>query len=175
MELPYEHKKISIFFIYPSCLLETFKDTDCSEKDRIIQLIERLMTEKGSQELHKLLDNGLTEESDMLFPTFSINQDLDMYRLLDMLGIQEFMPSGTGRLDEFTSNSIKLGDAVHRVNVEMTKTGITATASNVFFTRNSCQHMKVHTNVDMCFFPCVCLIYDRCNRNILFCGILLES
>lgn len=175
MELPFEQRKISTFFIYPSCLLEAVKDNNFSERERMIQLIERLTTEEGCQELQKLLDDGITQETDMLFPTFNIKQDLDMHRLLNMLGIGEFALSGTGQLHEFTSNSIRLGDAAHRVNVEMTKTGIIATASDVFFTKSSCELTMLHTNVDMCFFPCVCLIYDRSKRNILFCGILLES
>lgn len=176
MELPYKHKKISTFFLFPSSHLESAKD-NFSERDRIDQLLERLTTEEGSRELHKLLDNGLTQETDMLFPIFDIEQDLKMHQLLDMIGLQEFTSSGTGRLHEFSCHAIKLGDAVHRISIKMTMTSLTAAATNVFFTNNSCKHeeyTKIHSTVDTCF-PCICLIYDRVHRNILFCGVLLES
>lgn len=177
MELPFKHKKISTFFIYPSSHLESAED-NFSERDRINELLERLATEKGSQELHKLLDEGLTQETNMLCPTFNIEQDLEMYQLLDMLGLEEFTPSGTGRLHEFSCNTIKLGSAVHRVSIKMTMTSLTAAATSIFFTNNSCEeYTKIDatiTNVDP-HFPCICLIYDKIHRNVLFCGVLLES
>ncbi|XP_077277108.1 serine protease inhibitor 88Ea-like [Temnothorax americanus] len=174
MEIPFKERKISMFFIFPSCYSEPVKG-NISERDAIIQLIERLMTEEGSRELHKLLDEGIAQQTDMLFPIFNIEHDLEMHRLLEMLGIQEFMPSGTGLLHEFTCHAMRLGDAVHRIKIKMSKTRITAAATNVFFTsNNSSQRVENPNTVDI-HFPCVCLIYDRTHRNILFCGVLLES
>jgi len=167
-----KQKKISTFFLFPSHNLET--DKNDTETDRVIKLIERLTTEEGSQELRKILDNGISQQTNMVFPMFEIEQDLRMYELLDMLGIRELTPFGTVQLHEFTSNGLKLGDSMHRVYINITLNDITATASNIFFTDTSCKHVRKDTTVDV-LFPCVCLIYDRSHRNILFCGVLLDS
>lgn len=172
MEIPYKEKGISTFLIFPSDSSKS-AEKNLSEEDKIIQLIERLMTEEGSRELQKLLDYGLTYETDIVFPTFNIEHDLNMYQLLDKLGLQEFLPLGAGLLPEFSCNTIKLGGAVHRFSMKITQTRITIAATNIFFTCDREDKKTQHTTA-MCS-PCVCLVYDRVQRNILFCGILSEK
>jgi len=174
MEIPCKQKKISTFFLFPSHNLEF--DKNDTETDRIIKLIEQLTTEEGSQELREILDNGLSQQTNMIFPVFKIEQDLRMYELLDMLGIPELTPFGncTTQLYEFTCHELKLGDSMHRVYIDVTLNDITATASNIFFTDTSCEREQKDTTVDV-LFPCICFVYDRSHRNILFCGVLLDN
>jgi len=180
MEVPCKTKNVSTFFLYPSHCLESNEDShwiDFTESDRIIQLIERLTTEEGSRELRKVLNEGIEQQTNMMFPTFKIAQDIQMYELLAMLGVRELASSDTAYLDDFTLDSnLKLGDAMHRISIEMTKNDITIAACNTFFTSNSCPRVLTDTVMNTTVrFSCVCLIYDRAHQNILFCGVLLKD
>ncbi|XP_018055075.1 PREDICTED: serpin B3-like [Atta colombica] len=175
-ELPCKEKKISTFLLYPSNQSE-LDENILIEIQKLIKLIEQLTTEEGFRELRKLLDDGIQE---MVFPivinnlTFEYN--LPIYKLLDMLGIPDFTPDlCTAQLHDYSSDSMKLGDIVHRVNVNLTNNNITATASNVLFTYNACKHTQKIPETVNAMFPCICLIYDRSHRNILFCGMLWEN
>ncbi|KYN04755.1 Serpin B4 [Cyphomyrmex costatus] len=171
IEVPCKESMITTFFFFPS--LDLKNDKNLTESEKLIKLIEQLTTEEGSQELRKLLDNGMTQQVDTSFPIFKIEHDMPIYELLDMLGIPDFTPDlCTAELHEFSSHSLKLGDAVHRVNINLTKSDIIATASNVLFTYNGCEHVrKVPETVDITS-PGICLIYDRSHSSIIFCGML---
>ncbi|XP_011862668.1 PREDICTED: serpin B13-like [Vollenhovia emeryi] len=173
-ELPCNEKKISTFFIYPSCHSESVKDKS-TESDRIAQLIKRLTTEEGSRELRRLMDVGLEQQTDMRFPVFNVELSFDMKRLLDMLGLQKFMSSNMGELHEFSSHSLSIGTAIHRVKIELTRTSLTATASNAFITDDLCEYNAINVSDIETRSSCICLIYDRLYRNILFCGTILGS
>ncbi|XP_011700302.1 PREDICTED: serpin B9-like [Wasmannia auropunctata] len=173
MEVPCKEKDISTFFFFPSQTLESDKSNP-TESDKIIKLIEQMTTEKGSEELRRLLDNGLSQKTNLVFPIFKLEQDLRMYDLLDSLGLSDIAPLGEVDLTEFTCLPMMLGDAVHRISINLTSSDITVAAANVFITENECQHERKDTDLDV-LFPCVCLIYNRSRSNILFCGVLLGN
>lgn len=174
-ELPLDQNNISVFFLNPLHYLEC--DENCSVKnDTVIQLIERLLTEEGCQILRKLLDDGVQKQS-YIFPTFEFEQDMRICELLEMLGVRDLTPFGSEEVDlsgfTFQSN-VKLGNAVHRVNIKMQGDSIIAAASNALFTNNFWRHFRIKCIMDVPF-PCICLIYDRSRRNILFCGVLFSK
>ncbi|XP_036143139.1 serpin B5-like [Monomorium pharaonis] len=174
MEIPFKQNKISTFFFFPSDS-SRYKKNDCTENEKIMQIIEQMTTEEGSQKLRNVLDCGVAERSYMTFPIFKIEQSLRMYELLDKLGLSELTAYGSAILHEFSNKTLKLGDALHRINIEVTMEGVTAAACDLFFSDNDCQHAKINDSTSDNLFPCICLIYDKCNRNILFCGALFDS
>ncbi|XP_039312670.1 serpin B5 [Solenopsis invicta] len=173
MEVLFAQDKISTYFLFPSRNSES-NENNLTNNERLLQLMERLATEEGSQELHKLLDEGV-KPIGMMVPTFKIEQNLRIYELLDKLHLEDLTPLGFALLHEFTDEeSLKLGDALHRVNLEVTMDGLTATACNMFFSENNCHHAKINTSTSVTF-PFICFIYDKSHRNVLFCGAMLES
>ncbi|KYN38161.1 Serpin B3 [Trachymyrmex septentrionalis] len=175
-EVPCKENMISTFYFYPSYQSEL--ENNLIEVQKVIKLIEQLTTEEGSRELRKLLDNGIQEMS-MVFPfvisNTTIECDVPICKLLDMLGIPDFTPDlSTAELHDY-SESVKLGDVMHRVSVNLKDNNIMASASNVMFTYNMCKHEQKMPEIVNVKFPCICLVYDRSHHNILFCGMLWES
>ncbi|KAG5324357.1 SPB3 protein, partial [Acromyrmex heyeri] len=174
-EVPCKEKKITTFYLYPANQSELEEDI-LREIQKLIELIEQLTTEEGSQELRNLLDNGV---KGVPFPIVIndtvIEHDLPIYELFDKLGIPEFTPDlCTAQIEDYSFNSVKLGDIIHRVSINMTSKDIVATASNVLFTYNGYKHTQKIPEDANVVFPCICLIYDRLHRNMLFCGVLWE-
>ncbi|XP_025992831.1 serpin B3 [Solenopsis invicta] len=174
IEIPVKKRNISTFFLFPR-----YSDKNNVQKDGIIQLMERLTTEETSLKLHEFLDNRLRiagsqkrSQKKHPLPIFKIEEELRTNELLEILGIPELIPRGTIELVDFTKESLKLGDIVHRINIEMTKKNFTASASNAFFTNCSCQFERTHINKSVARNKCICLIYNRFQRNILFCGVV---
>lgn len=167
-ELTAFEKEISMFFVF-------IKDNSkIEESDKIIKYLEYLTTKEGLQELRHELDSEEKREANDLFPTFKFVQDLRMYQLLGILGVPELTPFGTACLHKnFCTQDLRLGDTVHRVNIETTPDHIVAAASNAFFTVNSSQHEHIDTGDS--YEPSICLIYDKSKKNILFCGALLKE
>jgi len=176
MEIPYKTKNVSTFFLYPSHCLESNEDS-FTESYRIIKLLERLTTEEGSRELRKVLNEGIEQQTNMMFPRFKIAQDIQIYKLLALLTPGDFASSDTAYVDTSTLlNNLKLGNSIHRISIEMTKNDITVAACNTIITSSSCPRVLTDTVMDTTVrFPCVCLIYDRAHKNILFCGVLLKE
>lgn len=178
IEVPCKERTISTFFFYPPINQSEFENGVMDTK-KLMKLVEQLTTEEGSRELRNLLKYGLPQQMDTVFPfltNITIEHDLPIYELLDGLGIPDFTPDlCTAELRDFGSDSMKLGDAVHRVSINLTKSGVMATASNVFFTYNSCKHTRKDPESVDVLSPCICLIYDRLHQNILFCGLLWEN
>lgn len=161
-----------MLFIRPNSLLYVQEGIESAEveKEKIIRLIELLTTEHlASQNVRKWLDDGLSHPC-RIFSTFKVEKNLQMNELLKILGVPELMPL---ELSEFTDGNLTLGNVVHRVTIEMNSNRITAAASNAFFTANSTQNNIQTTDIsENIHRPCICLIYDRFHRNILFCGVL---
>ncbi|XP_011165017.1 plasminogen activator inhibitor 2, macrophage [Solenopsis invicta] len=172
-QLRLKDDRISILFLTP-ILSESEKDNIILTNDRIVQMIEQLMTEEGYRYLRQILDHGESQQISNTFPTFKIVQDLRMYDLLKILDVEELTPLGAANLNPMTYlGAVRFGDAMHRVNVDITENSVIATASNVLFTHNSSRHERINT-VD-CSNSCVCFIYDKHNSNILFCGVLFKA
>ncbi|KAL0113661.1 hypothetical protein PUN28_012654 [Cardiocondyla obscurior] len=172
VELPYKQKKISTYFVIPLNFLDPTETS--TQKNSLNELMDRLTTEEGIQALQRVLDNGSMDRTTVLYPILDITLSLNMHKLLNAMGLQEYTASGSGTMNEFTCNGIKLGEAVHRVNIKMTKRTVCATAANVFYTKNSQTHKEIAADTNT-FVPSICFIYDKVNRNILFCGVLMRD
>lgn len=172
-ELSSSKRNISMFFV------SIKDDSQIGESDKIIKYLEYLITKEGFQEFRYELESMKTREANDLFSTFKFAQDLRMYELLEILGVPEHMSFGyrkkTVSLEKNSIQDLKLGDTLHRVDIETTPDRIIATASNAFFTANLSQHEYIDTGATHNYEPSICLIYDKINRNILFCGALLEE
>lgn len=158
--------------------MESKKYTEVKESKEEIEImnlnkvIELLTTEPlASRYLYKWLEKGLPHVV-RIYSSFKVEQIVQMNELLKILGLQELIPS---ELTTFTDDNLRLGDAVHRVNVQLTQNDLIASASNTFFTMNSKQYTQASINSDDIIHPCVCLIYDKNQHNILFCGVLWNA
>lgn len=156
----------------PFSTARSYQIHDNQPQDVIRQLVERLATERGSQELRKLLDDGMTlREVEVSLPRFTIERDLPISSLLAALGAGELMTLSAD-LRGFVADgepSLHLGDAVHRARVEVTEEGTTAAAATALFSFRSSR--PTEPAIFNANHPFVYLIYDKPNHNILFTGV----
>ncbi|XP_011872599.1 PREDICTED: serpin B10-like [Vollenhovia emeryi] len=165
--------KISMLFISTKSLApkpEVNVESAEIEQDKIINLIQLLTTEEASRYLRLVLEKGLPYQS-TIFTSFHFEEYLPIYKLLEMLNVPGFMSSGPINLPGF-GDDVTFGNAVHQVRIEMTNSNFEAAASNAFFNGNSSTHVQTTDIPEDIDVPSICLIYDKANRNILFCGIL---
>lgn len=175
LELPYKGDEISMFVLLPPfSTARTLQPQDSQEpRDGIRQLVERLATERGSEELRQLLDDGMPpREVEVNLPRFEIERELQLGQLLHSLGAGELLTPGAADLRGFVADgesSLHLGDAIHRARVEVTEEGTTAAAATAIFTFRSSR--PTEPAIFNANHPFVYLIYDKHDRTILFTGI----
>lgn len=142
-------------------------------QDGIRQLVERLATEKGSQELREILDNGLPpREVEISLPRFELERELPLNQLLAALGAGELIIPNAADLRGFVADgerTLHLGDAVHRARIEVTEEGTTAAAATAIFTFRSSR--PTEPAIFNANHPFVYLIYNKNEHTILFTGI----
>lgn len=172
LELPYKGDEISMFVLLPP-FVRYAQDPSSKPQDGIRQLVERLATKRGSEELRKWLDDGmLTQEVELSLPRFEIERELPVGQLLHALGAGELLSPAAADLRGFVADgeqNLHLGDAVHRARIEVTEEGTTAAAATAIFSfRSSRPTEPLVFNAD---HPFVYLIYDKKSHSILFTGI----
>nr|XP_012222669.1 PREDICTED: thiamine transporter 2-like [Linepithema humile] len=174
LELPYKGDEISMFVLLPPFSVARSAQNPSDEpRDGIRQLVERLATKRGSQELRKWLDDGmLTQEVELSLPRFEIERELPIGHLLHALGAGELLSPAAADLRGFVADgeqSLHLGDAVHRARIEVTEEGTTAAAATAIFSFRSSRPIEpVIFNAN---HPFIYLIYDKQSHSILFTGI----
>ncbi|XP_070172810.1 serine protease inhibitor 88Ea [Polyergus mexicanus] len=173
LELPYKGDEISMFVLLPPFSTARTLVQDSEPQDGIRQLVERLATEKGSQELRQLLDDGMPpREVEVNLPRFELERELQLGQLLHALGAGELLTPGVADLRGFVADgepSLHLGDAVHRARIEVTEEGTTAAAATAIFTFRSSR--PTEPAIFNANHPFVYLIYNKHDRTILFTGI----
>lgn len=174
LELPYKGNDISMFVLLPPfSVARSAQDPTNEPRDSIRQLVERLATKRGSEELRKWLDDGmLTQEVELSLPRFEIERELPVGHLLHALGAGELLSPAAADLRGFVADgeqNLHLGDAVHRARIEVTEEGTTAAAATAIFSFRSSRPIEpVIFNAN---HPFVYLIYDKHSHSIIFTGI----
>lgn len=174
LELPYKGNEISMFVLLPPFSTARSQQIPGNESQGgIRQLVERLATQKGSQVLRQLLDDGMSlQEVEVSLPRFEIERDLPVGQLLIALGAGELMTPGAADLRGFVADGergLHLGDAVHRARIEVTEEGTTAAAATSLISFRSSR--PIETIIFNANHPFVYLIYDKIGHNILFTGV----
>ncbi|KYN14444.1 Antithrombin-III, partial [Trachymyrmex cornetzi] len=174
LELPYKGDEISMFVLLPPFSTTRSAQNPSNEpQDGIHQLVQRLATEKGSQELRELLDDGLPpREVEVSLPRFELERELPISQLLHALGAGELLTPGAADLRGFLADgeqSLHLGDAVHRARIEVTEEGTTAAAATAIFTFRSSR--PTEPAIFNANHPFVYLIYNKADHIILFIGV----
>lgn len=172
LELPYKGKDISMFILLPPFSTTRSARINGEPQNGIRQLVERLATERGLQELRELLDGRMPfREVEVSFPRFTIERDLPVNDLLNALGAGELITQSAD-LRGFVADgepSLHLGDAVHRARIEVTEEGTTAAAATALFSFRSSR--PTEPAVFNANHPFVYLIYNKASQTILFAGV----
>lgn len=177
LELPYKGEEISMFVLLPPFSTARSIQTPGNEpQDGVRQLVERLSTERGMQELRELLDDGMPpREVEISLPRFEIEKELPIGQLLSALGAGELLSPNAADLRGFVADGeqgLHLGDAVHRARIEVTEEGTTAAAATALFSFRSSR--PTEPAIFNANHPFVYLIYDKPSRTILFTGIFRQ-
>ncbi|XP_011154835.1 serine protease inhibitor 88Ea [Harpegnathos saltator] len=174
LELPYKGDEVSMFVLLPPfSVARSYQVPGKEPQDSIRQLVERLATPRGSQELRELLDDGMPlREVEVSLPRFEIERDLPVGQLLSALGAGELLSPDAADLRGFVADGergLHLGDAVHRARIEVTEEGTTAAAATALFSfRSSRPTEPAVFNANR---PFVYLIYDKSSHTITFTGV----
>ncbi|KAL0113662.1 hypothetical protein PUN28_012655 [Cardiocondyla obscurior] len=174
LELPYKGDEISMFVLLPPfSSARSIRNPSDGPQSGLRQLVERLATEKGSQDLRDLLDNGLpAREVEISFPRFELERELPITQLLHALGAGELVTPDVADLRGFVEDGEKtlhLGDAVHRARIEVSEEGTTAAAATAIFTFRSSR--PTEPVIFKANYPFIFLIYNKAEQTILFTGI----
>jgi len=173
LELPYKGDEISMFVLLPPFSTTRSQNPSNVPQDGIRQLVQRLATEKGSQELRDLMDDGLpSREVEVSLPRFELERELPLSQLLRTLGAGELLTPNAADLRGFLADSeqsLHLGDAVHRARIEVTEEGTTAAAATAIFTFRSSR--PTEPAVFNANHPFIFLIYNKADHTILFIGV----
>lgn len=170
LELPYKGNQVSMFVLLPPFATDRALG---NEWDGVRQLVERMHTQRGSEELREILDGGMPpREVEVSLPRFQIEKELPMGPYLSAMGAGELMQPNVADLRGFVADgeeSPHLGDAIHRARIEVTEEGTTAVAATAIFSfRSSRPSEPAIFNAN---HPFVYFIYDRPSSTILFCGV----
>ncbi|KMQ84086.1 antithrombin-iii-like isoform 2 protein [Lasius niger] len=175
-EFPYENENRSLFVFLPTILR---RPVDFSERrfaaNGVFDLIERLSTEEAMCTLRNLLDSDTPSEDAYdnfeIEPIFNLEEDVPMLPLFEAFGIEELLKPNAINLDSFFVNddSKHLGNAMHRIRIEVTENYTAAGAVNVIYSGQGIPALgkRMHDGYD---YPFVWLIYDKKRRNVLFAG-----
>ncbi|XP_014475805.1 PREDICTED: serpin B3-like [Dinoponera quadriceps] len=173
LELPYKGNEISMFVLLPPSVIVQSQNPGIEPRNSIHQFMERLATQRGSQELRELLDDGMPlREVEVSLPRFELERDLQVGQLLTALGAGELMVPNVADLRGFVADGergLHLGDAVHRAKIEVTEEGTTAAAATALFSFRSSR--PTEPAVFNANHPFVYLIYDKKSHTILFSGV----
>ncbi|XP_029157852.1 uncharacterized protein LOC114930271 isoform X2 [Nylanderia fulva] len=152
------------------------------DDNKLSELVERFMTKEGSEELRKVLDNpeSLTEmKKEMPIPLeiFEMQNELEIDKLLDKLGIQDLLEPDKATLSNFTKQNLLLGDVKHYAHICMTPNEVTADAVSMFFTKeggslNQIKDISIWKKVKN---KSLWLLYCKKRHTILFIGIMNED
>ncbi|XP_066587366.1 serine protease inhibitor 88Ea-like isoform X2 [Prorops nasuta] len=173
LELPYKGEEVSMYVLLPPfATARALTDQQPSDRDGVRQLIERLSTEKGAQELKELLEVGMPlHEVEVSIPRFGVERELPLGQLLPAMGAGEVL-TPSADLRGFLADgeaSLHIGDAVHRAKIEVTEEGTTAAAATAIFSfRSSRPSEPAIFNAN---HPFIYFIYDQPTRTILFSGV----
>ncbi|KAH0945647.1 hypothetical protein HN011_006236 [Eciton burchellii] len=172
LELPYKGNEISMFVLLPPFSVMHSVQNSNEPQDGIRQLVERLATERGSQLLRELLQDGMMyREVEVSLPRFELERELPIGPLLDALGAGEVF-SSSADLRGFVADgeqSLHLGNAVHRARIEVTEEGTTAAAATAILSFRSSR--PTEPAIFNANHPFVYMIYDKPTRSIIFSGI----
>lgn len=176
LQLPYKGQEVSMFILLPP--FATARALNAApggaiDRDGVRQLIERMATEKGSEELRELLDGAMPpREVEVSLPRFELERQLPVNTLLQAMGAGEILTPNGADLRGFVADGeggLHLGDAIHRARIEVTEEGTTAVAATALISfRSSRPSEPAIFNAN---HPFVYLIYDKPTRNILFSGV----
>ncbi|XP_029157867.1 uncharacterized protein LOC114930281 [Nylanderia fulva] len=155
------------------------------DDNKLSELVDRFMTKEGSEELRKVLDNpeSLTEmKKEMSIPleVFEMQNELEIDKLLDKLGIQDLLEPDKATLSNFTKQNLQnllLGDVKHYARICMTQTEVTADAVSMFFTKEGGSLNQIK-DINMCKEiknKSLWLLYCKKRHTILFIGIMNED
>lgn len=176
LELPYKGKEISMFVLLPPfSTARSYQVPGNEPQDAVSQLVERLATQRGSQELREFLDDdlGLSQrEVEVILPRFEIERDLPIGQLLNALGAGELLLPNAADLRGFVADGergLHLGDAIHRARIEVTEEGTTAAAATALLSFRSSR--PIGPAIFNAHHPFVYLIYDKTTHTILFTGV----
>lgn len=176
LELPYKGQRISMFILLPPFAAARVlkNEANLNQGDGGIRnVLRRISTEDGANELKMLLDDGMaSREVEVSLPRFQLERELPLVPLLRSLGAGDLVTPGAADLGDFLADGEKplhLGDAVHRAKIEVTEEGTTAAAATALFSfRSSRPSEPAVFNAN---HPFIYFIYDKPTQSILFCGI----
>lgn len=180
-ELPFQNKMESLFLLFPAKMspTKTKRKIRFESSDDILQLVERLATEEGIDELRKVLDGdeALPPVNPIIRPlVLEFADELPIDELLRTLGAEDLLKLEKNHLQNFVSEgqNLHLGDAVHRAFISVTPSERTiASAITVLFTKNEGFFQPMdEVNTTKCKYSFVLLIYDRSSHTILFLGAI---
>ncbi|KMQ84087.1 antithrombin-iii-like isoform 2 protein [Lasius niger] len=174
-EFPYTNENRSLFVFIPMITCSADSSSRRFRANGVSSLIERWSTEEGISTLRNLLDSDTPSEDAYIDhgiePIFSLERDIPLLPLLEALGIEELLKPDAINLDSLFVNddSVHLGNAMHRICVDVNENNTAAGASNVFYTGqdNHCLSKKISEGYDN---PFAWLIYDKQRQNVLFAG-----
>ncbi|XP_029157845.1 serine protease inhibitor 88Ea-like [Nylanderia fulva] len=171
-ELPFVDKNISFFLLIPA-----WRYLNEWIVYKISDLVERLMTKEGIDELRSALDAELScgsfeKSEDIIYPdSFELEDELKMDKLLDKLGIQDLWQPDKATLSKFTDENLHFGGAIHRTYIKVTTENIIASTVNMFFTKKEAFfNSSNNINNSACTQNFLWLLYCKESRTILFIG-----
>ncbi|XP_029157848.1 serine protease inhibitor 88Ea-like [Nylanderia fulva] len=171
-KLPFVDKNISFFLLIPAwrCRNEWFVY-------KISDLAKQLMTEEGIDELRGALDaecpyDRFDKKDDIIYPdSFELENELEMDKLLDKLGIQDLLQPDKATLSKFTDENLHFGGAIHRAYIKVTTENVIASTVNMFFTKKEASFNSSNDiNNSACTQNFLWLLYCKKSRTILFIG-----
>lgn len=180
-ELPFQNKTESLFLLFPAKMspTKTKGKIRFESSDEILQLVERLATKEGIDELRKVLDGdeALPPVNPIIRPfVLEFADELPIDELLRTLGAGDLLKLEKNHLQNFVAEgqTLHLGDAVHRAYIRVTPEERTiASAITVLFTKNEGFFQPMNeANHTKCKYSFVLLIYDRSSHTILFLGAI---
>lgn len=183
-KIPLNNKDdLSLFQLFPAIQV---KPTEWKVDDEnLSELVDRLTTKEGADELRRVLDDPESSTEKMskeiiMSEYFELQNELEIDKLLDKLGIQDLLEPDKATLSNFTDqnylHNLRLGDVKHYARINVTLTDVTAGAINLFFTKGGGSLNQIK-DINMCEHTnrSLWLLYCKERHCILFIGIINEN